>query len=92
MGGTSKARYKEVISTYLQTVPPAQRAGISFWGLLDKDSWLVESKPHPDWPLLFDGEGQVKPAFWGVLEALREANRITSTIDGVGDKVIGTYL
>ncbi len=68
-----KARYKEVISTYLQTVPPAQRAGISFWGLLDKDSWLVESKPHPDWPLLFDGEGQAKPAFWGVLEALREA-------------------
>lgn len=68
-----KNRYKEIVTAYLQSVPPAQRGGISFWGLLDKDSWLVEGKPYPDWPLLFDGEGRVKPAFWGVLEALQES-------------------
>ncbi|MBC3872662.1 endo-1,4-beta-xylanase [Undibacterium flavidum] len=68
-----KARYREIVSAYLQSVPPAQRGGITFWGLLDKDSWLVESKPYPDWPLLFDDQGQAKPAFWGVLEGLRES-------------------
>ncbi|MFZ6820006.1 endo-1,4-beta-xylanase [Undibacterium sp. Ji22W] len=67
-----KNRYREIVSAYLQSVPPAQRGGITFWGLLDKDSWLVESKPYPDWPLLFDDQGQAKPAFWGVLEGLKE--------------------
>lgn len=67
-----KARYREIVSAYLQSVPPAQRGGITFWGLLDKDSWLVEIKPYPDWPLLFDDKLQAKPAFWGVLEGLKE--------------------
>ncbi len=67
-----KTRYHDIVAAYLQSVPPVQRGGITFWGLLDKDSWLVESKPYPDWPLLFDDKLQAKPAYWGVVEALKE--------------------
>ncbi|WP_162060599.1 endo-1,4-beta-xylanase [Undibacterium sp. KW1] len=68
-----KTRYRDIVSTYLQSVPPAQRGGITFWGLLDKDSWLLDNKPYPDWPLLFDDKGQAKPAYFGVLEGLKES-------------------
>ncbi|MBX9901531.1 MAG: endo-1,4-beta-xylanase [Burkholderiaceae bacterium] len=39
----------------------------------DKDSWLAESKSYPDWNWLFGGDGRVKPAFCGELEALQES-------------------
>ncbi|MGH7489042.1 MAG: endo-1,4-beta-xylanase, partial [bacterium] len=44
--------------------------------LSDKDTWLASKQmnPHPDAkPDLFDERNQKKPAYYGVLEALREA-------------------
>jgi endo-1,4-beta-xylanase len=66
-----KARYKQVVSAYLSAVPPAQRGGITVWGLTDDSSWM-RSFTAAEWPLLFNGDYTTKPAFHGVKEALLE--------------------
>lgn len=38
--------FKFIFQKYLEIVPAAQRGGITFWGLNDKDSWVGE-KNHP---------------------------------------------
>jgi endo-1,4-beta-xylanase len=46
---------------------------VTFWGVTDADSWL-DNFPIPgriNYPLLWDREGQPKPAFDAVLEALQ---------------------
>tara|TARA_R110002049_G_scaffold308910_2_gene514843 strand:- start:18913 stop:20124 length:1212 start_codon:yes stop_codon:yes gene_type:complete len=48
--------------------------GITVWGISDKDSWF-EGMPYfakPNDPLLFDKDMHPKPAYFGVLEALKE--------------------
>ena len=40
-----------IFQKYLEIVPAAQRGGITFWGINDKDSWLSESTA----PLLWKG-------------------------------------
>ncbi len=37
---------KFIFEKYLEIVPPAQRGGITFWGINDKDSWVGEQN-HP---------------------------------------------
>ncbi|RZJ10483.1 MAG: xylanase [Rubrivivax sp.] len=66
-----KARYKGVVKAYLDAVPPAQRAGITFWGLVDGETWMNYVYPVKNWPLLFNDDYTPKPAFWGVVEALQ---------------------
>ena len=52
--------YKFIFQKYLEIVPPAQRGGITIWGINDKDSWLGESSA----PLLYCGSAYVrKPAY-----------------------------
>ena len=52
--------YKFIFQKYLEIVPPAQRGGITIWGINDKDSWVGESNA----PLLYRGAGYTrKPAF-----------------------------
>jgi endo-1,4-beta-xylanase len=49
--------------------------GLQVWDLSDRDTWLANKQmnPHPDAkPDLFDANDQKKPAYYGVLEALRE--------------------
>ncbi|WP_231756854.1 endo-1,4-beta-xylanase [Microbulbifer elongatus] len=72
-----KARYKAIVQTYLEEVPPALRGGISVWGLWDGDSWILDFENWQgadDWPLLFSGPAngpyEEKPALEGVAEAL----------------------
>lgn len=38
--------FKYIFQKYLEIVPAAQRGGITFWGINDKDSWLGEEN-HP---------------------------------------------
>lgn len=64
-----KARYKEVVSAYLNAVPPEQRGGITVWGLTDDSSWMRVVYEN-EWPLLFNGDYTLKPAFYGFSEAL----------------------
>lgn len=72
-----KARYKSIVETYMDVVPPQQRGGITVWGLWDGDSWLLDFDSRQgvdDWPLLFsgpaDGPYEEKAALDGVAEAL----------------------
>lgn len=67
-----KLRYKAIVKAYLAAVPPAQRTGITFWGLVDGESWMNHiGNPFSNWPLLFNDDYTPKPAFWGVVEALQ---------------------
>lgn len=66
-----KARYKGIVKAYLAAVPPAQRTGITFWGLVDGETWMNYVYPVKNWPLLFNDDYSPKPAFWGVVEALQ---------------------
>lgn len=62
-------RYHDIVAAYLRAVPAAQRAGITVWGVWDADSW-INQPGSPDWPLLFDGNFQPKPALQGFKDAL----------------------
>jgi endo-1,4-beta-xylanase len=62
-------RYHDIVAAYLRAVPAAQRAGITVWGVWDADSW-INQPGSPDWPLLFDGNFQPKPAMQGFKNAL----------------------
>ena len=52
--------YKFIFQQYLEIVPPAQRGGITVWGINDKDSWVGENNA----PLLYRGSAYTrKPAY-----------------------------
>jgi endo-1,4-beta-xylanase len=65
-----KQRYHDIVAAYLRAVPPAQRAGITVWGVWDADSWINQPGQR-DWPLLFDDNFQAKPALQGFGDALQ---------------------
>ena len=48
-----------IFDQYLKIVPEAQRGGITFWGVSDKNSWLGANKE----PLLFDAAYQPKESY-----------------------------
>ena len=66
------ALYFYVVQSYLKNVPVAQQAGITVWGVADTDSWYVTVMNRAEFPLLFDGGYQKKPAFTSVLQALKQ--------------------
>jgi len=43
---------------------------VTFWGFTDAHSW-IDAQFGADDPLLFDDQYAAKPAFFGVLDALR---------------------
>ncbi|GAC1671802.1 MAG: hypothetical protein NVS9B8_14820 [Candidatus Limnocylindrales bacterium] len=43
---------------------------VTFWGFTDAHSW-IHKQFGADHPLLFDEQYAVKPAYYGVLDALR---------------------
>lgn len=65
-----KQRYQQIVAAYLRAVPPAQRAGVTVWGVGDADSWL-NTPENPDWPLLFDDNFNAKPALQGFADGLK---------------------
>jgi len=72
-----KARYKSIMQTYLDVVPPELRGGFTIWGIWDGESWLFDLDGRQgveDWPLLFTGPSngpfEPKPAYYGLIEAL----------------------
>lgn len=68
-----RQRYADVVRLYLASVPPAQRGGITVWGITDDDSWIPGFHQRADWPLLFDAGFNDKEALAGFAEALRVA-------------------
>ncbi|HMP91663.1 MAG TPA: endo-1,4-beta-xylanase, partial [Phnomibacter sp.] len=69
LAGYQAAMYEYVVTSYLKHVPPAQRAGITVWGVVDKYSWLSNS--GKEFPLLYDDNYTKKPAYAGFLKGLR---------------------
>ena len=70
-----KAKYKEYYKLFIKYRKTAEKHGISgvtIWGLTDNGTWLNDLdqyKGHTQYPLLMDENFNVKPAFYGVLEA-----------------------
>lgn len=61
--------YRYVVSSYLKHIPPAQRAGITVWGINDENSWLYQN--GREFPLLFDNNYNKKPAYGAFLQGLQ---------------------
>ena len=65
-------RYREIVSAFLS----ARNAGLdlqafNWWGLTDAYTWLTDFHSEANFPLLFDRCNKAKPAYTGVMEALR---------------------
>jgi endo-1,4-beta-xylanase len=73
LANEQRQRYADVVRLYLDTVPPAQRGGITVWGITDGDSWIPGFHQRVDWPLLFNADFSNKPALAGFAESLRAA-------------------
>ncbi len=65
-----KERVRNIVTAFM-ALPQEHRFGITMWGLIDPESWLIEFWGNPEWPLLFDANVQEKPAYDGFLEALQ---------------------
>lgn len=63
------AIYKYAVESYLKYVPPAQRGGITVWGVNDANSWLYNN--GAEFPLMYDDNYNRKPAYSAVLQALQ---------------------
>jgi endo-1,4-beta-xylanase len=58
-----RAAYRDVVGVCM-TEPRCE--AVTFWGFTDAHTWLTGDRP-----LLFDAQYQPKPAFFGVIDALR---------------------
>jgi len=63
---TQKAVYRSIVGL---CVAEPRCDGITFWGFTDAHSW-IDAQYGADDPLLFDEQYRVKPAYYGVLDAL----------------------
>ncbi|MGB6153567.1 MAG: endo-1,4-beta-xylanase, partial [Pricia sp.] len=70
MAEAQKAYIHDVVEAYLDVVPPAQRGGITVWGIHDGDTWLIDFLGRIEWPLLFLENLEPKPALQGFADAL----------------------
>lgn len=61
--------YKYIVASYMKFVPKAQQAGITIWGINDKNSWLYNN--GAEYPLMYDNDYNKKPAYAAVLQALK---------------------
>ncbi|MCY4205714.1 MAG: endo-1,4-beta-xylanase [Bacteroidetes bacterium] len=64
-----KKRVNEIVAAFMD-LPEGSRFAITWWGLRDPESWLIDFWGNPEWPLLFDSGYRPKPAYEGFLEAL----------------------
>ncbi len=102
------ARYRLLYSMLKKAAakPGVTVGGITFWGVVDKYSWLQgrstvgggSTKVKPQCPLLFDDNYEPKPAFWAFADAsrltsegkLKEAETETGTAAGEAAKPEGS--
>jgi endo-1,4-beta-xylanase len=63
-----QARIVDEVAEAFMSLPSAQRYAFTVWGVRDPDSWLTRSPggDPSDQPLLFDSDGQPKPAFFAL--------------------------
>lgn len=75
-GEAQRGAYKEYFEVFLRNRKTAEKNGImgvTFWGLLDEQSWIYKpnngSKIYHK-PLLFEAGFETKPALFGVIDAV----------------------
>ncbi len=69
-------RYKEFFKIYLDAKKSgkADITSVTFWNLLDENSWLTGFRGETSYPLLFNGQCEAKEAYYAVLsEAVSES-------------------
>jgi len=64
-------RYAELFAVYLKHHRSIDR--VTFWNVTDKESWLnnFPVRGRTNYPLLFDRAGKTKPAFFSVVESVK---------------------
>jgi endo-1,4-beta-xylanase len=69
----AQGRYFEELAAACLKQPACR--GITLWGISDRFTWIDEIPPFkwmkPNDPLLFDAELRRKPAYFGLIDALR---------------------
>ena len=67
-------RYKEIFGILISAKKSgkADITSVTFWNLLDEDSWLTAFRKETSYPLLFWKDCEPKPAYYAVLEAARD--------------------
>lgn len=66
-----KKRIKTIVEAY-NKLPMENKYGISLWGVSDADTWVRKEFSRDDWPLLYDDEYNIKPAYCGFIEGLEQ--------------------
>jgi endo-1,4-beta-xylanase len=61
-------RYADIFAVYLKHCDVIER--VTLWGVTDGNSWL-NTPGRVNYPLLFDRNGQPKPAFTAVIQAVK---------------------
>ena len=64
-------RYQEFFKTYLDAKKSgkANITSVTFWNLLDENSWLSGFRRETSYPLVFKGKCEAKEAYYAVLKA-----------------------
>ncbi len=65
-------KYQNLVKMYRTIVPKEQQYGITFWDFTDRDTWIKGFFNINDWPTIYDENLKPKPAYFGVLEGLKE--------------------
>ena len=62
------ARYGDIFRLFKEYADVIER--VTWWGVKDSHSWKnnFPVPRRPDYPLLFDGQGNPKPSFWAVVD------------------------
>lgn len=66
------ARYKELFEIIVRAKDEgkANVTCVTFWNLLDENSWLTNFRQETSHPLLFEGKSKAKKAYYSVLETV----------------------
>ncbi|MCM1244412.1 MAG: endo-1,4-beta-xylanase [Roseburia sp.] len=67
-------RYREFFEAILEAdrTGKANVTNVTFWGVLDEDSWLSGFRGETSYPLLFHGDFEKKPCFDSILETAKK--------------------
>jgi endo-1,4-beta-xylanase len=64
-------RKMEFIVTEYRKLSAQNKYAITLWGVSDQHSWIKSFFERDDWPLLYDDNYRIKPAYCGFKEGLR---------------------
>ncbi len=87
-------RYKDFFKIYLDAKKSgkANITSVTFWNLLDEDSWLSGFRRETSYPLLFKGKCEAKEAYYAVLSAVLLPDTNTADDENSSQNYIDAYL